>query len=993
LGIEALPSADAPRIYVQGRLPGANARVVSRSLAAPLERRLGQVAGVEGMYSKSSAGAVMLQLSFTHDTDIDRASRDVQQAITAALPLLPRGMPEPPVYFRYDNSLAPLVTLTATSPALSRDRLYTVLDEQLKPYLARLPGVARAYVFGGSPTAMRVRLDTGALASKGLTPSDVANVLRAQGVPFPLGSLAANGGQMPIELQETPQNVSQLGGIVIAQRDGREVKLVDVATIESGAVDPSSVAYSDGKPAVLLQVTQQAGANAVSVTDQVRAVVEDFKRSMGGTVSVAVSFDTTGATRAALREVGWTLLTSVALVILVTLAFVRRFAQTALIAITIPLTLAGSMLAMLALGYSVNMLTLLSMVLCVGFVVDDAIVMVESITRHIEHGDHPARAAARSFGELRATLVCVTASMLAAFIPVMYGNGQIYVFLRQFSVTLAVAVALSLLVSLFILPSLCASHLRPSRHTLSENHSRRVLLDTLVDGILRYRRPLRWAPLIMLALGFGLYRAVLSSAGAAYMPAEDTGLVLVRLTTAAGATIDARAKAMREAQETVQDDPDVEHVTGYIDAAGAQLFVDLTPRGSHARTDGIADVVTRLSRTLNGLPHASASVSSVGFLGNGAFASSESTQAGSTFQLLSYDGANLAPWVARMSEMLSRKPAFSRVQSDASASPAEVQIHVDRDTASRLGVSMANIDDTLFDAFGEQSMAVGLGPTGDKRPVILSSAPPTTLEDLRVRSSTAAMIPLGSLARLERKGTETGIVHQEQIEAAGIHYEMAPGTTINSAMEEVTRAGFDVGLPQGVRVRFDGEARLIEGLRSNGIELVAAAIIAMYVVLGMLYESVVHPLTILSSLPAAVVGAFSAMWLTNTPMTTVSLIAIILLVGVVKRNAIILVNHALVAMRQRNLDPVNAIREACLTRFRAIAMTSLVAVGTAVPLIIGNGTGDGVQRPLGIAIAGGLVIAQAMAFFTTPAAFLLASDLAPVWGRLTRRLRRSPRSP
>lgn len=982
LGVEALPSEDAPRIYVQGSLPGAGARVVSRSLAAPLERQLGQIAGLEGIFSKSSAGAAMLQLSFVHGTDINRASRDVQQAITAAAPLLPSGMPEQPVYFRYDNSLAPLLTLTATSATLSRERLFTLLDEQLKPYLARVPGVARAYVFGGSSMAMRVRLDTSALASKGITPSDVANVLRAQGVPFPLGALDQGGTHTAIELEKIPQSVSQLASVVVAQHEGREVRLGDVASVELGPVDPFGVAISDGKQAVLVQVTQRSGANAVKTTDEVRAAVAGFAHAMGGAVTLTASFDQTRATRGALNEVGWTLLTSVVLVLLVTLAFIRRYAQTALIALAIPLSLAGAMLGMFALGFSLNMLTLLSLVLCVGFVVDDAIVMVESITRHIEHGAPPARAASQAFGELQATLVCMTASMLAALIPVLAGNDQMYVFLRQFSVTLAVAVASSLVVSLLILPPLCATHLRPRVSAAAAGRARHGRLERVVDAILRHRRILRWAPLVMLLLAIGMYQAVVSSAGTAYMPAEDTGLASVRLTTAPGATIDARTTAMREAEAIVRHDPAVAHVTGYIDDGGAQLFVDLKPRGRVERPDGIATVVARLSRGLEDMSDASASVWSIGFLGNSAVASAEPVGAGSTFELLSYGGADLEPWIGRLSEALARDPAFSRVQTDASTRLGEMQIHVDRDVASRLGVSMASIDDTLFDAFGEQSMTVGLGPTGDKRPVILSAMTPDALLDVRVRSSSASMVPLGSVARIERKPGEPGIVHQDQIEAAAIHYEAAPGVTPDRVMEHITRSGFDVGLPQGVHIRFDGEARMIERVRSNSVKLVAAAVVAMFVVLGMLYESLIHPLTILSCLPAAAAGAFSAMWLTHTPMTTVSLIAIVLLVGVVKRNAIILVNFAILAMRERQLDPLSAIREACLIRFRPIAMTSLVAVGTAIPLIVGDGTGDGVQRPLGIAIAGGLMLAQAMAFITTPAAFLLAFDVAPAWRKL-----------
>lgn len=988
MGVEALPNTDVPRILVNANLPGANPSVVAKSLIAPLERYIGQVSGIEAMYSSSAEGEGFIQVSFQPSVNIDRAARKLEQAIAAAGPALPSGMTSPPSLYKFNSADGPLLLLSITSKNLSRDALYELADKQLAPYIAQIPGVAKVETSGGSAATYCVRLNTGALYRKGVTSNDVANVLRAQDVLFPIGSLQQGDSLLTLSINDGISSLQELSDLVVAQRGERIVRLSDVATMSREPANPANLAWHDGAPSIMMLVARKSGTNALATTARIKEAVDRFQRGSGHDVRIETSFDLSRATRSAVREVLVTLLGSALCVFLVTFLFVRRMAQTIIIAITIPLSIAVTLIVMYAIGYSINMLTLLSLVLCIGFVVDDAIVMVENITRHVERGDSPLQAAIASVRELRFTLVCMTVSLIAAMLPILAGNSEVFIFLRQFSVTLSVAVAVSLIVSLFFAPAFCARHVRsrgapPARQEPAgavTTPGRAGALAWVVDWMLARRRYFRAMPIVMAAAIFMLYHAVLSSAGAAYMPVEDTGLVQVQLDGLAGSAPQVQQEELLKAQDIVRADPAVKTVVALSNGSQAQLFVDLLPKGSGPgqRSSSIKAVVDRLADHLGELRRSNAFVNSASFLGDSDFAGAQPSKAPFSIELLSYDGSDLRPWLEKLAGRLMQEGKFKQVSTDFDSHALDYQVAVDRPTASRLGISMAAVDAALFNAFGKQVVTWGEGREGGES-IVLSSAQeqagsPDVLLNTYVRSDTGIMVPMSAFARVLPSQAERSIIHQNQIEAGSVYYDLASGMSSEDASELLMRIKQDIGLPKGIRVRDTGEAARIAAVRSNGVMLVCLALLAIFITLGMLYESLLHPLTIMSSLPAAGAGAFLAMWMTQTKITTISLVALILLVGVAKKNTIILVDFALMSMRERGLDPVPAIREACLVRFRPMAMTTLVAIGSSMPLVLALDSAGDVQRPLGIAIVGGLAISQLFAFFTTPAVFLLSYD-------------------
>lgn len=988
VGVEALPNVDVPRIVVTAELPGANPRVVARSVVAPLERYIGQVSGVEAMYSSSTEGAGFIQVSFQPSVKVDRAARKLEQAIAAAGPALPHGMTSAPSLYRFNGTDGPLLLLSITSKNLSRDALYQLADQQLAPYIAQIPGVAKVETSGGSADVYRIRLHTGALYHKGLTPNDVANVLRAQDTLLPLGTLQQGGSSLTLIINDVIASVQDLAQMVIAQKEGKIVRLSDVSKISMEPANPSNLAWYDGAPSILVLVAKKSGANALTTTARVKEAVDRFQRGSGQGIHIDTSFDLSHATRSAVREVLVTLLVSALCVFVVTFVFIRHMPQTIVITITIPLSIAATFIVMWAIGYSINMLTLLALVLCIGFVVDDAIVIVESITRHVEQGLSPMQAAVASIRELRFTLVCMTVSVIAAMLPILAGNDQVFIFLRQFSVTLCVAVAASLMVSLFFTPAFCAKHIRSRSAQAARNGRAGVakasrpseVLAAVVDWMLVQRRYFRAMPVLMAVGTFALYHAVSGSAGFAYMPTEDTGLVQVQLDGLTHAAPKVQEEELRKAQGIVLADPAVKTVVALLNGGQSQLFVDLLPRGSGKgrRSESMKRVVDRLADALGQLRRSNAFVNSATFLGDSDFAGAQPSRASFSIELLSYDGSDLRPWLAKLAEHLTGDDRFRHVSTDFDKHAIDYQVVVDRPTAGRLGVSFAAIDTALFSAFGKQVVSLG-GEREAEESIVVSSAQnegtsPSSLLKTYVRSDTGALVPLSVLASVVALPAERSITHQDQIESGSVYYDLATGISPEKASELLTHIEQDIALPQGIRVRETGEAARIDAARSNGMILICLATLAIFVTLGMLYESLIHPLTIMSSLPAAGAGAFLAMWITQTKITTISLVALILLIGVAKKNAIILINFALTAMRERGLDAVTAIREACLVRFRPMAMTTLVAIGSSTPLVLALDSAGDVQRPLGIAVVGGLAISQLFAFFTTPAVFLLTYD-------------------
>ncbi len=997
LGVAALPSLDFPGVYVVASQPGASAQTMANTVLAPLERHLGRIPGVDEMYGNASEGQASVMVRFTFDRTADSAARDVQAAINAAAVDLPTGMPSLPQYFKFDTSQIPILFLTLTSTGLPQDQLFDLADTMLKPAVAQIDGVAQVQVFGGTPHAVRIELDNGALAAKGLTTNDVANALRAANVTSPQGTLSDGHTQMTVSASDSLQTPAEFARLLISVRNGTPVRLSDVAKVYSGQQDEYQAAWFNDARAVGLQISKRPEANAVATVEAIRARLPQLRASLPSSVTMTPVFDLTQTTKSALHEVQVALLISIAMVVLVMLVFLRRLRPTLIATLSVPLSLAGAFVVMWTLGYTLNTLSLVALVLCIGFVVDDAIVVIENIVRHMERGEPPMEAALAGVREIGFTVVSITLSLVAVFAPLLFGNNILIMLLREFSVTLTAAVVISALVSLTLTPALCAwllshepEHTRqPGRiEQAVERFDRRLLhiYERALDWAMHHRRIMRWQPLTLLILTFVLGFAVAKTAGGTFMPDEDTGQLQVDISADANispAELTARALAVAK---IMQADPAVlDQLTmlgrdgGGGGAVGnnAQMFVDLKPRGSGPgeRREGIKQVVERLSKQYDKLANVKVSVSAAQFLGGGGSGDKGGQY---EFQLVSTNGGDLQPWALRMVRQLRTMKEFRDVSSNFDQVGKQQLLKIDREAAARLHVGVGTIDSALYNAFGQRQVSQIYSDINQYAVVLSTGAAervsPESLLDVRVRNEQGRMIPLSALATIAPNLSPLRIRHHNQLEAATISYNLAKDVTQDVGVKLVEQAAYAARLPAGMRVDFTGANQRLKQAQSNGMVLLLGSILAMYIVLGILYESLGHPLTILSTLPAAGAGAFLAMLVTQTQISLMAIIAVLMLIGIVKKNAILMVDFALVAERERGLPAPEAIREAALVRFRPITMTTLVAMGAALPLAIGFGIGSEMRQPLGIAIVGGLLVSQLLTLLSTPAIYLWNHD-------------------
>ncbi|HEY6002734.1 MAG TPA: multidrug efflux RND transporter permease subunit [Anaeromyxobacter sp.] len=990
LPVAPLPRVDFPTINVNAGLPGASPETMASAVATPLERRFGRIAGLAEMTSVSSLGSTSLTLQFDLDRDVDAAARDVQAAINAAAGDLPQNLPTRPSYRKVNPSDAPILILSVTSSTLPLSQVFDAANTILAQKIAQVPGVGQVFVGGGQQPAVRVQVDPTALAGVGLGLEDVRSVLAQATVAPPKGSLEGPEQRMVLAANDQLGAAATFAPLVLTYRNGSPIRLGDVATLRDGVENERVAGWLDGRRAVVMLVRRQPGANIIEVIERVKALLPQLTRSISPAIDVQVAIDRSRTIRASVHDVQVTLAISVALVIAVVFVFLRSARATVIPAVAVPLSLVATFGGMYLLGYSLDNLSLMALTISTGFVVDDAIVVTENVTRFVESGRPPFQAALEGAKQIGFTIVSITASLLAVFIPILLMGGIVGRLFREFAVTLSMAIAISAVLSLTLTPMMAS---RLLRRTALEEHGRAFRAsERFFQWMLRrYDRDLSWvlghAPLMLVltaaaaVVSVALYVVVPKG----LFPQQDTG----QLQGTSDAPQDISFPAMRERQElvnrAVMGHPAVSHMISFTGGGTlntGNAFIELKPQSERKQT---ADqVIGELRPQLARVPGITLYLQSV-----------QDVRVGGRFARTQYQytlqDANLAElneWAPRLLERLRAVPELRDVTTDQQSAALQLLVEVDRDTASRLGITSQTVDQILYDAFGQRQVATLYGAMNQYR-VVLEVKPelqgtPDALRKIYVPTPTGAQVPLTGLARFKPTQASLSVNHQGQFPAVTISFNLAPGIALGQAVDAVRRAGQQIGLPASIQGSFQGTAQaFLDSLRSEPY-LVLAALIAVYIVLGVLYESLVHPVTILSTLPSAGVGALVALMAVRTEFSIIALIGIILLIGIVKKNAIMMIDFAIEAERDEGLSPRQAIHKACLLRFRPIMMTTLAALLGGLPLALGGGAGAELRRPLGITIVGGLVFSQALTLFTTPVVYL-ALD------RFTRRReRRSP---
>ena len=978
LPVAPLPRVDYPTINVNAALPGASPETMASAVATPLERRFGRIAGLTEITSVSSLGSVSLTLQFDLDRDVDSAARDVQAAINAAAGDLPPNLPTRPNFRKVNPADAPILILSLTSKTLQLAQVYDAANTILAQKIAQVQGVGQVFVGGGQNPAVRVQVDPAVLAGLGLGMEDVRTVLSQATVDQPKGTLAGASQAQSIAANDQLMGAKSFRDLVISYQGGAAVRLGEVARVIDDVEDNRVAAWTNGTRSVSLLIRRQPGANIIEVIDRIKRMLPGLAQSVSPSIDIQVAVDRAGTIRASVRDVERTLLLSVFLVVLVVFAFLRNLRATLIPSVVVPLSLVGTFAAMYLLGYSLNNLSLMALTIATGFVVDDAIVVTENVSRFVEAGEKPLMAALKGARQIGFTIVSITVSLLAVFIPILVMGGVVGRLFREFAVTLAVSISISAIISLTLTPMMTSHLLR------LEAGQRRGLAFRVSEGFFNgmlggYRRGLDWVLRhhhLMLIITIGaavlsvfLYKAVPKG----LFPQQDTG----QLAGVAEAPQDVSFPAMRQRAEAVNKvvlaHAAVEKMVTFIGGSGSSgntgnIFIQLKPIGQRSQTSDqvIADLRPKLAQ-IPGIMLFLQSVQDVRMGGRGS-----RTQYQYTLQ-----DANLVElnqWAPRVFDTLKTLPELRDVATDQQTNALQLNLEVDRDIASSLGVSLQAVDGTLYDAFGQRQVATMYTQLNQYR-VVLEAKPglagqPVALDNMYVHSQNGALVPLSVFAHWTPSRTSLSISHQGQFPAVTLSFNLAPEKSLSQALDAIHSAEARMGLPAGVVASPQGTAKAFVDSLSNQPTLILAALLAVYIVLGVLYESLVHPVTILSTLPSAGVGALLALMLMHTEFSIIALIGVILLIGIVKKNAIMMIDFALEAEREQGLSTRDAIFHACLLRFRPIMMTTMAALLGGLPLALGHGTGSEMRRPLGIAIVGGLLLSQMLTLFTTPVVYL-----------------------
>jgi len=985
LPVAALPQVDYPTIRVITLYPGASPEVMTSAVTAPLERQFGQMPGLTQLSSTSSGGASVITLRFSLEVKLDVAEQEVQAAINAADNLLPNDLPAPPIYNKVNPADTPVITLAVTSESLPLPQLHDLVDTRMAQKLAQISGVGLVSIAGGQRPAVRIRVNPEALAAYGLTLSDVRGLVTSANVNQPKGNFDGPTRVSMLDANDQLKSPEEYADLILNYEEGATLRLRDVASIIDGAENERLAAWANENQAVLLNIQRQPGANVIEVVERIQALLPEVSASMPAGLDVVVLTDRTQTIRAAVTDVQHELMLATILVVMVTFIFLKKLSATIIPSIAVPLSLVGTFAVMHLAGFSLNNLTLMALTIATGFVVDDAIVMLENITRHLEEGETPLNAALKGAKQIGFTLISLTFSLIAVLIPLLFMQDVVGRLFREFAITLAVAILISLVVSLTLTPMMCAKLLKPAK----EESTGPDWVERLIGG---YSRWLTWVLghqtlTLLVALGtLGLTVLLYLAVPKGFFPVQDTGVIQGISEAPQSVSFSAMSERQQSLSRIILADPAVASLSSYIGVDGdnvtlnsGRVLINLKPHDERDVT--ASEVIDRLRPELAKLPGIQLFMQPVQDLSIEDRVSRTQFQ----FSLESPDSELLQEWTPKLVEALRQRTELTDVTSDLQSNGLQIFLDIDRDAAARLGIEVSAITDALYDAFGQRQISTIFTQASQYRVVLEAEAGdrlgPQALEQIFVQSEGGTPARLSSLARLEQRSAPLLINHIGQFPAVTLSFNLAEGVSLGEAVEVIEGVEAQIGLPAGIQSHFQGAAEAFRASLSSTLLLILAAVVTMYIVLGVLYESYIHPITILSTLPSAAVGALLALLLTGNDLGLIAIIGIILLIGIVKKNAIMMIDFALEAERHQGMSPRDAIFRAALLRFRPILMTTLAALFGAIPLMLASGSGAELRQPLGLVLVGGLLLSQLLTLFTTPVIYLFFDRLGNRFAR------------